>query len=729
MIRYLADWSLYPSAIVHTKTQNRSWVRHAHLLKSMGVKNHAFHLALINPLLEDVDPHDPNLTREQIAMIALEIKINPWYFFREVARVPSLGGIDKPRLKANRGNIALWWCFFNHLFTFLIQIRQTGKSLSTDTLMVYLLFVMCTNTKINLLTKDDKLRRENIGRMKDIIAGLPYYMQIQTSKDTDNGEEVTVRALNNFFKTHLPQSNKQRAANAARGMSTPIMSFDEGPFQVNFKISFEAALAAMTAAREQARINDQPYGVIVTTTAGEKDTDSGSFVYGELQQAFQWNECLLDCKDEEHLYSVIRAASRDGETIMMNITLNHRQMGETDDWLRDRMRNARAKGQAAERDFLNRWTSGTSNSPFDADTSDRIRKSQKDAIFMEIDPEFNFCTYWYVHRDRLPEIKKNNFLVLGLDSSEGGGGNNDYMGMIIVDSYSGNVLGRVSMNSVSIHNFTKFIANFLEAYPRSVFMPEYKSSGVSIVDGLLQILPSRGIDPFKRIFNWIVQDQVTHRDKYNEIRAPLNMRNPDIYTIYKKYFGYATSGSGPQARDNLFNSPLLVGVGRFAERINDKELIDQLLGLERRNGRIDHLPGMHDDLVIAWLLAFWFMVSAVNIEHYGMNPLYVLRDSPQRKEHSAAEVEAARYQEHVRSTIEDLLAMIRKEDDDTIIERHEIRLRHLERELVLEEGDTFSMEDLIRHAKSTRRLRGAGSPLNQARDSAYYDRLARILSS
>lgn len=727
MILFKEDWAKYPTAMVHLSTKNRSWVRHAHLLKAMGVSNHAFHLALINPLLEHVDPHDPGLTREEIAMIALEIKINPWYFFREVARVPSLSGLDKPRLQANRGNIALWWCFFNHLFTFLIQIRQTGKSLSTDCLMVYLLFVMCVNTKINLLTKDDKLRRENVGRIKDIVASLPYYMQIQTTKDTDNGEEVTVKALNNFFKTHLPQSNKQRAENAARGMSTAIMAFDEPPFQVNFRISFEAALAAMGAAREQAKANDQPYGVIMTTTAGKKDTDSGSFVYGELQQAMQWHEGLLDCKNQEDLYDVIRSSSRDGKTIMMNITLNHRQLGKDDEWLRERMRNARAKGENAERDFLNRWTAGTTYSPFDNDTSERIRNSQKEAYYMEIDPKFKFSTYWYVKKDQIKHVQENCFLVIGLDSSEGGGGNNDYVGLIVIDSYSGNVLARCSMNSLSIHNFTEFIANFLEKFPRSVFMPEYKSTGVAIVDGLLQILPSRGIDPFARIFNWIVQDPITHRDKMMEIRRPMHIRDPDIYHTYKKYFGYVTAGSGLQSRDNLFGNPLIVGVGRFAERINDKELIDQMLALERRNGRIDHVQGKHDDLVVAWLLSFWFMLNAVNMEHYGMNPLYVLRDAPKVKEMSAAEVDAKRYQAHVRTEIDNLLEQIRKEEDETIIERHEIRLRHLENELVLEEGEIFSMEDLIRHARSTRRSRAAKTNTNQLSDSQYYERLARML--
>ena len=45
MILFLEDWAKYPTAIPNVKTTNKSWLRLAGLLKSMGVKNHAFPLA------------------------------------------------------------------------------------------------------------------------------------------------------------------------------------------------------------------------------------------------------------------------------------------------------------------------------------------------------------------------------------------------------------------------------------------------------------------------------------------------------------------------------------------------------------------------------------------------------------------------------------------------------------------------------------------------------------
>lgn len=729
MILFKEDWAKYPLARPHLETKNRSWVDLAYLYKKMGVKNHAFHLAIANPDIAHLDPHDPMLSAQEILAIGYEVKVNPWYYFREVARVPSLSGNERPRLRANRGNIALWWSFFNHLFTFLIQIRQTGKSLSTDMLMVYLLCVMCTNTKINLLTKDNKLRRENIGRMKDIIGSLPYYLNMQTNRDTDNGEEITVRRLNNFFKTHLPKPNKIQALNAARGMSTPIMAIDEGPFQFNIDISLPAALASMGAAREQARKAGEPYGVIMTTTAGDTGTTSGAFVYKELMKAMPWTEHLFDCKDLKDLNETVLAnvrGPRDKRRAAVNITLNHRQLGETDEWLRERLRDSLQEGEAAMRDFLNMWTAGTTKSPFSLRTQETMAKSRREVLYTEIDPKYKFTTYWYVDEDALDFVRSQRDLIIGLDSSEGDGG--DYLGAVITDVRTGNTLGRISMNSYSTHNFIQFLADFLERFPRSVLIPEYKSTGVAIVDSLLQILPARDIDPFARIFNWIVQDNVTHKDKYDYLKRPLNMRDPDIYVTWKRYFGYATSGSGAQSRDNLYGPTLVFASGKYASRLNDQELITQVLGLERINGRIDHGEGKNDDLVIGWMLNFWFLLNAVNVHRYGIDAMDILRDSPERAEETPEQREHKRQQKEIRKRVEDLLKLISEEEDPYIVQRHEHTLRTLDGLLETEDGEAQSMEELLRKVREARKRRLKNNALGSTQ-SEYLAGLTRLLKN
>ena len=85
--------------------------------------------------------------------------------------------------------------------------------------------------------------------------------------------------------------------------------------------------------------------------------------------------------------------------------------------------------------------------------------------------------------------------------------------------------------------------------------------------------------------------------------------------IWKKY---ATSGSGRSSRDNLYGDAFLASVKYTGNSVRDNVLIGQLSSLVRRNGRIDHGVGNHDDMVIAWLLGYWFLSKTKNKHIYGI---------------------------------------------------------------------------------------------------------------
>ena len=184
-VLFKSDWDTYPSSIWDTKTTNTSFLEFSSLLKHMGVENHLFMLTLMQPDLQGVDPFDPFLTDEQKLKIKIECTFNPWYYIREVMRVPPAAGDNPVKLQANRGNISLWWCFLNHIDYFLVQIRQTGKSLNSDGISVWYQVFGARNSRSNLFTKGD-LFKEHIARLKKLRALLPKYLVNIVKKDTDN---------------------------------------------------------------------------------------------------------------------------------------------------------------------------------------------------------------------------------------------------------------------------------------------------------------------------------------------------------------------------------------------------------------------------------------------------------------------------------------------------------------------------------------------------------------
>jgi hypothetical protein len=74
------------------------------------------------------------------------------------------------------------------------------------------------------------------------------------------------------------------------------------------------------------------------------------------------------------------------------------------------------------------------------------------------------------------------------------------------------------------------------------------------------MLPAEGEDPFRRLYNSVVNDYEIDRDRYNEILVPLNRRNPEIYVKNKRAFGFATSGSGRYSRSELYSTTLQVAI-------------------------------------------------------------------------------------------------------------------------------------------------------------------------
>ena len=289
-ILFAEDWLKVPNAIIDLETSNRSFIRQASLYKEMGIKNNAFILALHDRNLQGVNPHDPNLTRDMMARVTIECKVNFWYFIREVIKAPSRSSLEPPPFLANRGNIALYWSFFNACMVNLIQPRQTGKSVSSDVLDVHLVGVRCVKTDINLLTKSDELRAENLKRIKDLYDTLPSYMKCRTNRDIGNTEMFTVKELGNKYQAYVPNKSPKLAALVGRGMTSAINKIDEIAYIPNLRVTYQAMMSSGIAARRIAAENDEPRGIITTTTAGKLDDADGKEAYKIITDSARWTE-------------------------------------------------------------------------------------------------------------------------------------------------------------------------------------------------------------------------------------------------------------------------------------------------------------------------------------------------------------------------------------------------------------------------------------------------------
>lgn len=165
-------------------TANKSFLQVAKDLKSLGIHNYYFMLEIYDYSLVNIDPCAKNLTRDQISRIMTECTRNPWYYLREVCRIPDQGGVGIP-FKANRGNIAQTWLTLHGIDSWLCLPRQQGKTISFLCLLSWAYSFGTNNSTFIFINKDSNNAKENLQRLKDIIDCLPEYLRFDQILEED----------------------------------------------------------------------------------------------------------------------------------------------------------------------------------------------------------------------------------------------------------------------------------------------------------------------------------------------------------------------------------------------------------------------------------------------------------------------------------------------------------------------------------------------------------------
>ena len=381
----------------------------------------------------------------------------------------------------------------------LIQPRQTGKSVSTDCIMNWLLYIGSINTDIMLITKDNSLRVKNVERLKKMRELLPKYLTNVTGKDADNTLELRV-PLGNHYSTAVAQNSEVAANNLGRGLTAAIRHFDEPPFTRYIGTTFPAAMMSGIAAKEEALKNGSPCGNIFTTTAGKIDDRDGGYMYELINGGAVWTEAFLDAANREELITLIRNSSG-RRKILVNGTFSYQQLGKTDQWAYDTIVENNLTPEEADRDIFNKWTSGSQGSPLTVELKRKLNKP----VYTEISKDL-YIIKWYKTEEELLDMAADTPIVLGVDTSDAIG--RDAISLIFTSAIDLSVVGVSTINETNLLKFSRFLTNVLVKYPNVTLIIERKSSAPAIIDALFIYLHREGIDPFKRIYNSVVDKKM-----------------------------------------------------------------------------------------------------------------------------------------------------------------------------------------------------------------------------
>lgn len=216
--------------IIDHKTRNLSFLQTAMDLAALGIRHNNFMLALFDRSLVGVDPHSPFLTGDQQAAIINECYINPWYFLREVVRIPDQGSKGGVAYQLNRANLASTWLYLLNIDHYLVIPRQTGKTISTVAVLLWSFLFGTSDSEFMFINKSAEDAINNLGRVKMLREALPKYLQFsemidadgRVDKGKDNVKTVINPVTKNKIVTKPSASSVSRADNIGRGTTQPI---------------------------------------------------------------------------------------------------------------------------------------------------------------------------------------------------------------------------------------------------------------------------------------------------------------------------------------------------------------------------------------------------------------------------------------------------------------------------------------------------------------------------
>lgn len=703
-VRFLKDFRRY-NAGVHLNTSNKSFKRTAELFKSMGIKNYYFMLQLNNPMLQDVDPWNPDLDDVTKAMIHAECNENIWYIIREVVMI---GG---RRFRGNRAVLSFIWACLCHIPTTILMPRQSGKTVGMQVLAFIMQYFVGRGYRTGLITLAASNRMQFVEAIKKIRAGLPEYLINVTYKDKDAGNMLSYEAFGveykNTFEVRVPSGGADGAENVSRGSTFESLLYDEPAWTKYIENIINGSGPATLTAQKEAREKGIPYFTAKATTPNSVLKEEGRFMHQDFMDSTEWRETFFDSFSESHLVKrLIKASPVSNVTFpKVGMMFTHLQLGLGHAWVKETMDKLGLSWSKAKIDLLMMWTEEGESKLFDDFTREKLNESKTDPVWNEEVNETGLFIDWFISRDEMDSYIDNpdEYFFMGMDTSDAN--NRDAMTLVIRRAKTGENVGTGRYPLAFADDVTEVLKELLIRIPNSLLLIE-RNRAAHMIERLLLTLPAYGIDPFKRMFNDIVQDPIKHKNEFKDLsEIHFKHRSKEFYLRYKRYFGFYT---GPQTRREMYGfiheAVSLTGAG-----IRFKLLVDELIGLEiNKEGRIDHGNKTHDDLVVAWLLSYWFIKVGYNKTYYGipqgmiMTQVITLKNNGDAPQYTKNQLEMFI---KIKSRINDLTKELMQTTNNLIAERIEMEVRKLSEFIPKEMKKTITIDNILEEAKAERSKR------------------------
>lgn len=593
------------------KTNNKSFTDLYQTYCKLGIKNNKFFLKLYDRDLQGVKVYEDVLNLEMQLKIFLECLINPYYWLREVCRIPQDGKPIIPgggsEFIADRNNIASWYCYLNGIDHYDSKSRQLGKTQNAVAQINYAFHYGSMSSTTLFFSKDFPLAKQNLYRLKCQRDMLPKWMQMRISykegggvdKGQDSITQMRNPITNNIIKVMPKATSLDNAIKMGRGETASQYWDDEYDFTPFNNDIMDAAAPAYNTARTNAKTNKTLYGRILTSTPGYLNTKEGKAADKRISKMLKWDDSMLD-EPINKIHSLLNSKKCNG---FMYIEHSWKQLGKSMKWYADLCKLLDYDSDKILREIELQRIQGNEKSPFKKQNLVYISQNTKEPI-EKLD----------LRKDLQPiliyeKLNKKISYILSVDPAEGLSLNNT--AFTLINPHTEMIVAEYKSPYISPPDFFRMLCKFIKLYvPRSMIVVE-ANRGRELINRFLE-------SPY-RLQLWYNPDKLVDKvvrsvDKYGSEKQA---------SYERRAFGFDTTTK---------SKPLLFSIiERFMEdeldKVNTKYLVKDVSAVQRKpNGTIilgaddDDEGEGHGDVLMAYLIGLFVLFNAKNLEEFGVSP-------------------------------------------------------------------------------------------------------------
>lgn len=595
------------------KTKNKSFLNLYNTLYKLGVKNNKFFLKIYDRDLIGIDVYKGIIPEDIQIKVLLEIIINPWYFLREICRIPVDGLPIEPgggsEFIADRNNIASWYCYLNGIDHYDSKARQLGKTQNDIAEFNYAFHFGSMSSTILFFNKDFGLAKQNLYRLKCQRDMLPKWLQMRIAyKDdgsVDKGQDSITQMKNpitgNVIKVMAKATSRDNAIKMGRGETAALYyndEFDFTPYNTDIK---DAAAFAYSTASKNAKTHRSLYNRIFSSTPGYLSTKEGKAADKFIKRMLPWSDKFYD-EPIQRLKNTLASKSYNG---VMYIEHTWRQLGKSIEWYENQCSLVDYDTDIILREIDLQRIQGNEASPFKKSALTFITRNMKTPI-NEINLTNNIQPIKIYEK-----LNRKIHYVLSVDPAEGLGQNNN--GFTLINPHTEMVAAEYKSPYISPGDFFRMLCDFMDEYcPKSMLVIE-NNRGRELIN--------RFMESKYRYSLWYDKSKLTDK----------KVLNTDKYGAEKKAaydrraLGFNTSPS---------TKPLLYSIiERFMEedltKVCTEYIVKDVTAVQRKpNGKIvlggatddDEEGEDHGDVLMAYLIGLFVLYNADNLHEFGVEP-------------------------------------------------------------------------------------------------------------